>query len=64
MKRPLTILLGLLLIAAGIVCFVLRIKDGATMPGAMPIVVSSIGVVGVLAGVAVIRRALRRSTRP
>lgn len=59
MNRSVGIVLGLLLIGAGLVCLIARVALADQLTGVMPIVVSSLGVVGVLAGGGLLRRAFR-----
>lgn len=60
MSRSMAVLLGVLLIGAGVACLLVRVQLADVLPGVMPLVVSSLGVVGILAGSGVIGRAFRK----
>ena len=59
MNRPTAILLGVLLIGAGVVFLVIRVRIVADQPGVMPIAISSLGVACLLGGFGMIGTALK-----
>lgn len=63
MNRPIAILVGVVLVAAGLACLFIRIRMAADLSVPLQLLVSALGVVGILAGGGVVGRAFR-STPP
>ncbi len=60
-NRPVAIVLGVVLIGAGLACIFVRVKMAADLSVPLQLVVTALGVAGILGGGGVIGRAFRRT---